>query len=78
MNTDTRVVPGWQFASDNTAGVCPEAWAAMQAANQGYAASYGSDPWTQRSCELVRSLFERPSAFWIAPQKPRATLQAAE
>jgi len=23
-------------------------------------------------------LFERPAAFWIAPQKPRATLQAAE
>jgi threonine aldolase len=62
MNTDTRVAPGWQFASDNTAGVCPEAWAAMQAANQGYAASYGSDPWTQRSCELIRSLFERQTA----------------
>jgi hypothetical protein len=23
-------------------------------------------------------LFERPDAFWIAPRKPRATLQAAE
>jgi len=23
-------------------------------------------------------LFERPPAFWIAPKKPRATLQAAE
>ena len=23
-------------------------------------------------------LFERPAAFWIAPKKPRATLQAAE
>jgi hypothetical protein len=23
-------------------------------------------------------LFERPAAFWIAPKKPRATLQPAE
>ena len=23
-------------------------------------------------------LFERPAAFWIAPKKPAATLQAAE
>jgi hypothetical protein len=23
-------------------------------------------------------LFERPAVFWIAPQKPRATLQTAE
>jgi hypothetical protein len=23
-------------------------------------------------------LFERPAAFWIAPKKPQATLQAAE
>ena len=23
-------------------------------------------------------LFERPAAFWIAPKKPRTTLQAAE
>lgn len=25
-----------QFASDNYAGICPEAWAAMAEANQGY------------------------------------------
>jgi threonine aldolase len=56
------VTPGWQFASDNTAGICPEAWAAMAVANQGYAASYGADPWTERACELIRELFERASA----------------
>ncbi len=27
---------GQQFASDNWAGVCPEAWAALAEANQGY------------------------------------------
>jgi threonine aldolase len=30
-----------QFASDNYSGICPEAWAAMQAANQGQAPAYG-------------------------------------
>jgi threonine aldolase len=57
-----QVTPGFQFASDNTAGICPEAWAALSEANHGYAASYGADAWTERACELIRKLFERPSA----------------
>jgi len=47
-----------QFASDNYAGICPEAWAAMQAANQGHVTSYGDDPWTEKASDLFRSLFE--------------------
>jgi threonine aldolase len=47
-----------QFASDNYAGVCPEAWQAMSEANSGYAASYGDDRYTARACELLRELFE--------------------
>lgn len=46
------------FASDNYAGICPEAWQAMAAANDGYAASYGDDRQTARACELLRELFE--------------------
>ena len=57
-----EIEPGWQFASDNTAGICPEAWAALTAANDGYAPSYGPDAWTQRACELVRGLFEHEAA----------------
>jgi len=48
----------FQFASDNYAGICPEAWHAMAEANQGYASSYGDDPWTARACEKLRELFE--------------------
>ena len=33
--TKASVTPGCQFASDNTAGVCPEAWAALERANAG-------------------------------------------
>ncbi|MCX6902189.1 MAG: low specificity L-threonine aldolase [Verrucomicrobia bacterium] len=47
-----------QFASDNYAGICPEAWAAMQEANHGHASSYGDDEWTSRAADLVRDLFE--------------------
>ena len=47
-----------EFASDNTAAICPEAWAELQAANQGDASSYGDDRWTQRVRERVRELFE--------------------
>ena len=47
-----------EFASDNTAAICPEAWAELQAANTGAASSYGDDQWTQRVRDRVRDLFE--------------------
>lgn len=50
--------PGCQFASDNTAGICPEAWAALEEANQGFQPSYGDDPITREACELFRQFFE--------------------
>jgi len=47
-----------QLASDNYAGICPEAWAALAEANQGHAPGYGDDPWTARAADLIRELFE--------------------
>ncbi len=52
----------YTFASDNTSGICPEAWAALSAANQGQLPSYGSDDWTTRACDLIRQVFEKPDA----------------
>ena len=46
------------FASDNYAGICPEAWQAMQEANIGFASSYGDDQWTARACASIREIFE--------------------
>ena len=46
------------FASDNYSGICPEAWAALAAANHGHARSYGDDPWTARASDLLREVFE--------------------
>ncbi len=46
-----------QFASDNYAGICPEAWNAMQQANQGSASAYGDDVWTSRAANDLRTAF---------------------
>jgi len=50
--------PRRHFASDNYAGICPEAWAALAEANRGHAVSYGDDPWTARAADLIREIFE--------------------
>ena len=47
-----------QFASDNTAAICPEAWKALQEANSSYAAAYGEDQWTADVCNRIRKIFE--------------------
>ena len=49
-----------QFASDNNAGMCPEALEAFLAANaDGHTVGYGDDAWTAKACDLVRAPFER-------------------
>jgi threonine aldolase len=48
----------YDFASDNTAGICPPAWAALEEANSGAEISYGDDEWTRRVVEEVREVFE--------------------
>jgi threonine aldolase len=48
----------FQFASDNYAGICPEALAALVEANHGFVPSYGDDPWTARACARIRDIFE--------------------
>jgi threonine aldolase len=49
----------YAFASDNTAGVCPEALAALAAANAGRVPSYGDDAHTARAKKLFAEVFER-------------------
>jgi threonine aldolase len=47
-----------QFASDNNAGVCPEALAALVEANRGHAPGYGADDWTRTATEAIRAAFD--------------------
>ena len=52
------IVERHEFASDNTAPICPQARAALQEANMDYAAAYGEDRWTARVCDRIREIFE--------------------
>ena len=56
MSAPTELAP--QFASDNNAGICPEAWSAMAAANAGHAPGYGGDDWTVAASSAIRAAFE--------------------
>jgi threonine aldolase len=53
-------MPGgrYEFSSDNTAAMCPEAWAELERANNSTHPSYGNDPWTARASELIRGVFD--------------------
>ncbi|PTY05982.1 threonine aldolase [Verrucomicrobia bacterium LW23] len=55
----------YDFASDNTAGICPEAWRAMEEANRGALVSYGEDAWTQRASDLIRALFNYDAEIYF-------------
>ncbi len=55
-----------QFASDNYAGVCPEAFAAMDEANRGHEPAYGGDSWTARAADAFRTLFEASCEVYFA------------
>lgn len=46
------------FASDNNAPVCPEAWEAMAQANNDHCSAYGTDHWTRKACDAIRDIFE--------------------
>lgn len=48
----------YSFASDNTAGACPEAMEAIVAANAGFTSGYATDHVTARAADLVRDLLD--------------------
>jgi threonine aldolase len=55
-----------QFASDNNAGLCPEALEALIAANKEvHTPGYGDDAWTERACNRLRALFETDGAAFL-------------
>lgn len=49
------------FASDNSAPVHPDVMAAIAAANEGHAISYGDERWTREATKSVQSIFGRRS-----------------
>ncbi|MDH4117215.1 MAG: beta-eliminating lyase-related protein [Acidimicrobiia bacterium] len=51
-----------ELRSDNAVGVAPEMLAALAAANHGTELAYGGDTYTEHLHNLVREVFEHPSA----------------
>jgi threonine aldolase len=55
-----------QFASDNNAGLCPEALEAVLRTNgEGHTVGYGGDAWTEAVRERLRTLFETDAEVFL-------------
>ena len=64
-----------QFASDNYAGICPEAWEAMAEANAGHAPAYGDDRWTANAPPMPSARCSRPIARCSSPSTARRRIR---
>ena len=51
----------FEFASDNTAAICPPAWVSLAEANADAEISYGDDKWTRRVVGRVREVLDYPA-----------------
>ena len=58
-------VPDYTFVSDNTAGLAPEALAALIAANANCVPSYGADDWSARAKRLICDFFATDCAVFF-------------
>ncbi len=66
------------FASDNHAGIHPEVLAAIGAANDGHADSYGADAWTARADSAFREHFGRDARAYCVFNGTGANVAAIE
>ncbi len=55
----------YDFASDNTSGIAPEAIDALWAANAGFSAAYGEDPYTRKAADLLRGLIDADAEVYF-------------
>lgn len=66
------------FISDNVVGASPKILAAIVAANEGTAGSYGADPWTARVETMLNTFFEKDvTVFMVATGTAANALAAA-
>jgi len=54
-----------QFASDNNAGICPEAMQALRDANTGHVFAYGRDRWTERAQQAIAEVFDAEARVFL-------------
>lgn len=61
------IMERYEFASDNTAGVAPEALTAIIEANSGFCPSYGEDIYTAQAADAFRAMFQTPcEVFFVS------------
>src|SRR5262245_54795205 len=66
------------FRSDNNAGLCPEAMAAIVDANDDHQPAYGDDEWTARAVRAFRAVFGADAeVFFVATGTAANTLAMA-
>ena len=73
MHRDDRAV---QFASDNNAGITPEAIEALARANVGHAIGYGADRWTRAAEDAIRRVFDADVPVFLVFTGPAANALA--
>ena len=67
------------LASDNYAGVHPEIWAAMAAANRGHAVAYGDDPCTASAVARFRQHFgESVEVYFVSEVRWMTSFDTSE
>jgi threonine aldolase len=64
------------LASDNWSGTHPAIMQAIIDANEGYAPSYGSDPWTEKAQHLIQEIFRAKCKAFIVPNGTGANIFA--
>lgn len=64
------------LASDNWTPAHPLVMKAVVEANDGYAPSYGSDPWTEEAQKLIQEVFRRDCKVFIVPTGTGANILA--
>lgn len=64
------------LASDNWTPAHPLVMKAIVEANEGYAPSYGSDPWTEEAQKLIQGTFKRDCKVFIVPNGTGANILA--
>lgn len=64
------------LASDNWAPAHPIVIKALMEANEGFAPSYGSDPWTEEAEKLLQKTFDRPCKVFPVPTGTGANVLA--
>lgn len=64
------------LASDNWSSAHPLILKAVTEANEGFAPSYGSDPWTEAAEKLIKDAFKRECKVFIVPTGTGANILA--